>query len=120
MSGDLGECARCLVQAVFRLAYCDYVGIAYGHDDPYPDKYTRIDRALQADAATFLTSRWALHLGELSGYRAQAVWKQAQRDHLRRPVQPVRISQGSESDPVCKGQALDSDEGLQDGYRRAA
>ena len=120
MSTDLGECARSLVQAVFRLAFCDYVGIAYGHDEPYPDKYMRIDRELQADAATFLTSRWALHLGDLAGYRAQTVWKQAQRDHLHRPVQRVRISQGSELDPVCRGHALDPGLRLQQVNRRAA
>ena len=120
MSGDLGECARCLVQAIFRLAFCDYVGIAYGHDDPYPDKYTRFDRALQADAATFLTSRWAVHLGELAGYRAQMVWKQAQRDHLHRPVEPVRISKGSESDPIPGAQAHDPRWQLQDEDQRAA
>lgn len=114
MSGDLGECARCLVQAIFRLAFCDYVGIAYGYDEPYPDKYTRINRELQAEAAMFLTSRWAAHLGDLAGYRAQRVWRQAQRDHLHRPVQPLRMSQGSESDPVCGRLPL------QDEERRAA
>ena len=120
MGGDLGECARCLVQAIFRLAFCDYVGIAYGHDDPYPDKYRRIDRALQADAATFLTSRWAVHLGELAGYRAQTVWKQAQRDHLHRPVEPVWISKGSESDPIRAARAHGRGWQLQDEDQRAA
>ncbi len=86
MSGALGECARTLVQAVFRLAFCDYIGIAYGYDEPYPDKYTRIDPQLQADAATFLTSWWAAHLGELAGLTAKAVWTRAQRDLTHRPV----------------------------------
>ena len=120
MSGDLGECARSLVQAVFRLAFCDYVGIAYGYDEPYPDKYIRINRELQTEAATFLTSRWAIHLGDLAGYRAQSVWKQAQSDHLHRPVQHVRMSQGSESDPRCGSQALDPCLQIQDEDRRAA
>ena len=120
MGSDLGECARSLVQAVFRLAFCDYVGIAYGHDEPYPDKYIRINRELQREAATFLSSRWAVHLGDLAGYRAQTVWKQAQRDHLHRPVQPLRISQGSESDPIRGGQMLDPYLRLQDEERRAA
>ena len=120
MGSDLGECARSLVQAVFRLAFCDYVGIAYGYDEPYPDKYTRINRELQAEAATFLTSRWAVHLGDLAGYRAQMVWMRAQRDHLHRPVQPLPISQGSELDPVCEGRVLETGLPLQDEDRRAA
>lgn len=120
MSGDLGECVRCLVQAIFRLAFCDYVGIAYGHDEPYPDKYTRINPELQANAATFLTSPWAAHLGELAGYRAETVWRQAQRGHLRRPVEPVRISKGSESDPIRGAQAHGPRWQLQDEDQRAA
>ena len=120
MSSDLGECARSLVQAIFRLAFCDYVGIAYGYDEPYPDKYTRINPDLQIEAATFLTSRWAVHLGDLAGYRAQAVWRQAQRDHLRRPVQLAPISEGSESDPIRGAQAHDPRWQLQDEDQRAA
>jgi hypothetical protein len=107
------------VQAVFRLAFCDYVGIAYGYDEPYPDKYTRISPGLQVDAAKFLTSWWATHLADLAGYRAQTVWKQAQRDHLHRPVQLVRNSEASESG-LCGGQALAPSLRLQDEDRRAA
>ena len=43
MSEDLATSALELVKAVFRLAFCDYVGKAYGHDEPYDDKYTRIN-----------------------------------------------------------------------------
>lgn len=88
MSDDLVISALELVKAVFRLAFCDYVGKAYGHDEPYDDKYTRINPELQAEAATFLTSPWATHLGDLAGFPAQRVWKQAQRDHLRRAASP--------------------------------
>src|SRR5579859_2869199 len=80
-----------LVQAVFRLAFCDYVGKAYGHDEPYDDKYMRINPELQAAAANFLTSPWATHLGDLAGFPAQRVWKQAQRDHLRRAASPSSL-----------------------------
>ena len=55
MSSDLGECARTLVQAVFRLAFCDYIGSAYGHDEPGPDKWIRLNAPLQADAEKFLS-----------------------------------------------------------------
>jgi len=88
VSDDLAVSALELVKAVFRLAFCDYVGKAYGHDEPYDDKYTRINPELQAEAATFLTSPWAIHLGDLAGFPALRVWKQAQRDRLRRPGSP--------------------------------
>jgi hypothetical protein len=120
VSGDLGECARSLVQAVFRLAFCDYVGIAYGYDEPYPDKYTRINRERQVDAARFLTSWWAVHLGDLAGYRARTVWKQAQRDHLHRPVRLMRNGKGSESGSLSGDQTLAPSPRLQDEDRRAA
>jgi len=86
--GDIATCTRELVLCVFRLAFCDYVGKAYGHDEPYDDKYTRINPELQAEAANFLTSPWATHLGDLAGFSAGRVWKQAQRDHLRRAASP--------------------------------
>ena len=35
VSGDRGECARTLVQAVFRLAFCDYIGIVSGPHAAY-------------------------------------------------------------------------------------
>jgi len=83
MVGDLGPCARELVLAVFRLAVADYVGIAYGHDEPGPDKRTRVNPEAQVDAAKFLTSPWATHLGELAGFSAHTVWKGAQPERLR-------------------------------------
>ena len=83
MSGDLPTCARELVLAVFRLSVADYQGVAYGHDDPGPNKYTRIKPKVQSEAATFLTSLWATHLGELAGFSARTVWKNAQPERLR-------------------------------------
>jgi hypothetical protein len=82
MVGDLATCARELVLAVFRLAVADYVGIVYGHDEPGPNKGTRVNPEVQADAAKFLTSPWSTHLGELAGFSAHTVWKCAQRERL--------------------------------------
>ena len=90
VSGDLGECARTLVQAVFRLAFCDYIGVAYGHDEPGPDKWIRLNTELQADAARFLTSMWGAHLGDLAGLTAMTVWKQARRSLVQRPAMPPK------------------------------
>lgn len=86
MNGDLGECVLALVQAVFRLAFCDYIGLAYGHDEPGPDKWIRLNTELQADAASFLTSVWGAHVADLAGLTAKAVWKQAQRSLAERPT----------------------------------
>ena len=86
MSGDLGECVLALVQAVFRLAFCDYIGLAYGHDEPGPDKWIRLNTELQAEAAAFLTSAWGAHLADLAGLTAKTVWKQAQRSLVERPA----------------------------------
>jgi len=83
VGGDLPTCARELVLAVFRLAVADYQGVAYGHDEPGPNKYTRIKPKVQSEAATFLTSEWATHLGELAGFSARTVWKNAQPERLR-------------------------------------
>ncbi len=94
MTGDIVTCARELVLCVFRLAVADYVGIAYGHDEPYPDKFTRINPALQAEAADFLTSQWAAHLGDLAGFPVQKVWKQGQRDRLRQAALSLRPGAG--------------------------
>ena len=86
MRGDLGECAQTLIQALFRLAFCDYIGIAYGHEEPGPEKWTKLNPTLQSDAEKFLTGVWATHLGDLAGLTARTVWKQAQRDLLHRPA----------------------------------
>jgi len=75
-----------LVKAVFRLAFCDYVGKAYGHDEPGPNKHARINPTLQSDAAKFLEGPWASHLGDLAGFPVSKVWKQAQRDLLHHPA----------------------------------
>ncbi|HEV2035108.1 MAG TPA: hypothetical protein VGU71_13080 [Candidatus Dormibacteraeota bacterium] len=83
MVGDLATCARELVLAVFRLAVADYVGVAYGHDEPGPDKRTRVNPKVQSDAAKFLTSPWATHLGELAGFSAHVVWNSSQPERLR-------------------------------------
>jgi hypothetical protein len=83
MSGDLAIAARELVVAVFRLAFADYVGVAYGHDERGPDKCTRINPEVQAEAARFLTSPWASHLGDLAGFPARTVWREAQQQHLQ-------------------------------------
>ena len=84
MSGDLTIATRDLVLAVFRLAFADYVGVAYGHNEPGDHKYTRINPEVQAEAAEFLTGPWASHLGDLAGVPVQKVWRQAQRDRLHR------------------------------------
>ena len=86
MSGDLGECAQTLIQALFRLAVCDYIGIAYGHDEPGPDKWTKLNPTLQSDAERFLTGEWAAHLGDLAGLTTGVIWMQAQRNLLHRPA----------------------------------
>ena len=91
MSDDLAIGAQDLVLAVFRLAVSDYLGVAYGHDEPGPDKHTRVNLKVQAHAAKFLTSQCAAHLGDLAGLSAQTVWNEAHQerlreDRLRRPV----------------------------------
>ncbi len=83
MNGDLTTAARELVLAVFRLAFADYVGVAHGHDEPGRDRYRRINPDVQAEAAKFLTSPWASHLGDLAGFPARTVWKEAQQHHLQ-------------------------------------
>ena len=79
-------CARDLVLAIFRLAVADYQGVAYGHDEPGPNKYTGINPKVQSEAAKFLTSPWAAHLGDLAGFSAHTVWKSAQPERLRENV----------------------------------
>jgi hypothetical protein len=107
VNGDLGECARTLVQAVFRLAFCDYIGIAYGHDEPGPDKWIRLNAAWQPDAEKFLTSVWGAHLADLAGMTANMIWKQAQRDLLHRRARLLVKLEGPKSDPDVSAPALD-------------
>ena len=78
---DRAEAVRDLVLAVIRLAVCDYVGIAYGHDGPIPHKMTK-SRAYGADAERFLTGSWAAYLADQVGLRADVLWQQA-RDQLK-------------------------------------
>ena len=82
MVEGLAICARDLVLAIFRLAVADHLGVCYGHDEPGPNKYTRINPKVQSDAAQFLTSSWATHLGDLAGFSAHTVWKHAQPERL--------------------------------------
>jgi hypothetical protein len=82
MVEGLHICARDLVLAVFRLAVADYLGVAYGHDEAGPNKCARINPEVQSEAAAFLTSQWATHLGELAGFSAHTVWKSAQPERL--------------------------------------
>jgi len=106
VSGDLGECVRTLVQAIFRLAFCDYIGIAYGHDDPGPDKWIKLKPELQADAATFLTSLWGAHLGDLAGLTATTVLKQAQRNLVQRPAMPPKPERATAMHRIAKSEEL--------------
>ena len=105
MSGDLGECVRTLVLAIFRLAFCDYIGSAYGHDEPGPDKWIRLNAVLQADAEKFLTSVWGAHLADLAGMTAKMIWKRAQRNLLHRPARLLVNREGSKCDPLVSGPA---------------
>ena len=73
---DRAEAVRDLVLAVIRLAVCDYVGVAYGHDGPIPLKKTRT-RANAADAERFLTGPWAADLADQVGLCSKALWQEA-------------------------------------------
>ena len=95
MVRDLDECVRDLIAGVFRLALCDYVGMAYSHDEPGPVKYIQLNRELQSGAERFLTSAWAAHLGDQVGLEAKKVWRQAQCELGRRPVMPAKPERAS-------------------------
>ena len=90
MIRDLDECIRDLIAGVFRLALCDYVGMAYSHDEPGLVKYIQINRELQSGAERFLTSAWAAHLGDQVGVKAQEIWRRAQLELVRRPAMPAK------------------------------
>jgi len=72
------EGARDLILAVFRLAVADYLGIAYSHDGPGPQRRMRSSPFL-AEAAVFLASGWAAYLADLVGLQAPAIWREARR-----------------------------------------
>jgi hypothetical protein len=110
VSEDLAIATRELVLAIFRLAFTDYVGVAYGHDEPGPDRHTRINPKVQAEAATFLTSPWARHLGELAGFSAQTAWNEAQRNRLRYGLRPPQLR----VDP--RGRHLTESRGTSEGW----
>ena len=69
------ECSRDLVLAIFRLAVSDYLGIAYGHDEPGPMKCTV--RSRNQEAELFLKSPWCSYLCDLIGLSPGAVWREA-------------------------------------------
>ena len=70
------EGARDLVLAIFRLAVCDYLGRSYGHDGPDRIRACRT-RQHVVEAGLFLTGARAAHLGEIAGFRAEVVWREA-------------------------------------------
>ena len=90
MVRDLDECIQDLIAGVFRLALCDYVGMAYSHDEPGLVKYIQINRELQLGAERFLMSAWAAHLGDQAGFSAKEVWRRAQLELVRRPATPAK------------------------------
>ncbi len=67
------ECSRDLVLAILRLAVTDYLGIAYGHDEPIPMKSTVRSRCLEAEL--FLRSPWCAYLSCLIGLSPNRVLK---------------------------------------------
>lgn len=69
------ECSRDLVLAILRLAVSDYLGIAYGHDEPVPMKSTV--RSRNQEAEHFLKSPWCRYLTDLIGLSPGVVWREA-------------------------------------------
>lgn len=69
------ECSRDLVLAILRLAVTDYLGIAYGHDEPGPMRCTR--RSRNREAEHFLKSPWCAYLSDLIGLWPGVVWRLA-------------------------------------------
>ena len=69
------ECSRDLVLAILRLAVSDYLGIAYGHDEPAPMKCTV--RSRNQEAELFLKSPWCGYLSDLIGLSPGVVWREA-------------------------------------------
>ena len=69
------ECSRDLVLAILRLAVSDYLGIAYGHDEPVPMKSTV--RSRNQEAEHFLKGPWCGYLSDLIGLPPGVVWREA-------------------------------------------
>lgn len=86
------ECSRDLVLAILRLAVSDYLGIAYGHDEPVPMKCTVRSRSQEAEH--FLKSPWCGYLSDLIGLSPGVVWREAVvlNDHTRRHSDPATWS----------------------------
>ena len=86
------ECSRDLVLAILRLAVSDYLGIAYGHDEPAPMKYTV--RSRNQEAELFLKSPWCRYLTDAIGLSPGVVWREAWllNRNQRTPVTSVDIS----------------------------
>ena len=81
------EGARDLVLAIFRLAVADFLGIAYGHDEPSRPRAVRPRH--RADAELFLRGPWAACLGDWINLSSATVWRQARTarvDHARLSV----------------------------------
>ena len=75
MIDELTICAQDLVVAVFRLAVADYRGLYYGFDGPVPRR--SCSSAYRDKAAGFLGGSWARHLGDVAGFSAARVWREA-------------------------------------------
>jgi hypothetical protein len=71
------EAARDLVLAIFRLAVADFLGVAYGHDEPGRPRAVRPRH--RADAELFLRGPWAACLGDWIGLQSSVVWAEARR-----------------------------------------
>ena len=72
------EGARDLILAIFRLAVADYLGLAFSHDGPGPERRTR--RAPNArQAGLFLATAWGRYLADLIGLEASAIWREARK-----------------------------------------
>jgi hypothetical protein len=71
------EGARDLVLAIFRLAVADFLGVAYGHDEPGRPRAVRLHH--RADAELFLRGPWAACIGDWIGLPSSMVWAEARR-----------------------------------------
>ncbi|HEY8739888.1 MAG TPA: hypothetical protein VIN56_04795 [Candidatus Dormibacteraeota bacterium] len=77
-----------LVLALFRLAVCDYAGLAYGHDDPGRPRAVRPRH--RAHAELFLRGWWANALAEWLGLSGEQIWREAQELRLAEERRPLR------------------------------
>jgi hypothetical protein len=84
------ECSRDLVLAILRLAVSDYLGIAYGHDDPLPTKQASRNHCYEAES--FLKSPWCAYLSDLVGLPRGRVWREALLVVSTRPIELERAA----------------------------